>query len=255
MLDLSAGTPQETLCLFCMHLLDMFTHIRKGSSEEISPGVQQRTLVYSGDTSYQILDVKLLSIDPGMETVPMEANEERICFFLDGRGTASVRWLKAIWRHPVKADIVLWIPGLRHQIRNCGDATLRCLVVACKAKDSVDDRYVFPVIRDARTLPPTSYTGGSEVFIFTPGALGSGSKFNYCGTATTYVGSSTDPHVPTDQCEETMYVTRGEGTIIVGDEKRSVEPGSLAYVPRGTLHCEQNVGQELLEYVIFENHD
>jgi len=252
---LPKGTLPEGLCLFWTHLLDMFTHARETSSEEISPGVEQRTLVSSKDTSYQVLNVKLLTIDPKMETDPVEVNEERIYFFLDGRGTASLRWLKALWRHPVRADTVLWIPSLRHQIKNCGDATLRCLVVACKTKDNVDDRYVFPVIRDARMLPSMAYVGGSEVFIFTPGSLGSGSKFNYCGTATTYGGSSTDPHVPTDQCEETIYVTRGEGIITVGDETRSVEPGSLAYVPRGTLHCEQNVGQELLEYVIFENHD
>ena len=239
----------------CACLLHMFAHITESKSETVSSGVEQRTLVSSRDTSYQVLNVRLLTIDSRMETNPMEVNEERIYFFLDGRGTAIVRWLKGHWRHPVKADTVLWIPGLRHQVRNCGDATLRCLVVACKIEGNVDDRYVFPVIRDARTLPPTSYVGGSEVFIFTPGSLGSGSKFNYCGTATTYGGCSTDPHVPTDQCEEIIYITRGEGIIRVGDEKRSVEPGSLAYVPRGTLHCEQNVGQELLEYVIFENHD
>jgi len=97
----------------------MFTNIRESRSEKI-------------------LNVKLLSIDPGKETDPIELNDKRIYFFLDGRGAASVRWLKAVWRHPIKADTALWIPGLRHQIRNCGDATVRCLVVACRRMSMVD---------------------------------------------------------------------------------------------------------------------
>lgn len=212
-------------------------------------------LVSSDKTSYRKLSVSLLTIEPGMETESVRPGEESIYFVIDGRGTAVVNWLKGLWRYPVKPYSTLWIPGLQHRIRNCGDASLRCLLAAFGPLDELDDRYIFVEVSDANKQPSRLYLGGNEVFIFTPGTLGPKSRLNYCGYATLYPGGSMHPHVPTDDCEETMYVTRGQGNMTVGDEKRDVEPGSVTYVPRGTLHCEQSTGQEQFEYVVVENHE
>ena len=217
--------------------------------------MEQRILLSPENTSYGRLKVELLSIEPSSQTDPVQARDERIYFVLDGKGTFDIEWLRGHWRSPIRADTTIWIPSLRHQIRNCADSTLRCLVFACRTEEEMNERYMFTEVTDARTRPSKSYIGGSEVFIFTPGELWTKSKFNFCGCATFHPSNGSDPHVPTDDCEETIYVTRGEGEIMVGDQKHPVQPGSLAYIPRGTMHCEQNLGQELLEVFIVENHD
>jgi quercetin dioxygenase-like cupin family protein len=51
------------------------------------------------------------------------------------------------------------------------------------------------------------------------------------------------PHIQHRE-DEWTYVLEGEFDLLYGDRSISGRPGSLVYVPRGTLHTYKNVGQD-----------
>lgn len=234
----------------------MIIHASEIKPAILSKGIKEKTLILPKDTSYKILSVKLLTIKPGFETELIGSNEERIYFVLDGRGTFVVKWLEGYWRYPVRSDMAVWIPGLRHKLQNCSDAPLRCLVTACLTDAEIYERKVRVWVIDMHKAPITAYVGGYEVMIFTPETLKiiQSTKFDFCVYGVLYPGGSTQLHVPTNMCEETMYIIRGKGNVIVANETHSVRPGTFVYIKQNTAHCEQNTGGELFEYLIFESH-
>ena len=60
----------------------------------------------------------------------------------------------------------------------------------------------------------------------------------------------TDPQRP-HQEDEIYYVTSGRGMIRVGTEDRSVEPGSIVYVPPRVDHRFHSITEELRVLVVF----
>ena len=53
----------------------------------------------------------------------------------------------------------------------------------------------------------------------------------------------------TDSGEETVVVTAGVAEVVVGEECRRVEAGSLALVPEGVPHEVRSAGSERLRFV------
>ncbi len=43
--------------------------------------------------------------------------------------------------------------------------------------------------------------------------------------------------------------------MTIGEEERTVEPGSIAYVTKDTLHSVHNAGKDELDFFVLENHD
>lgn len=60
----------------------------------------------------------------------------------------------------------------------------------------------------------------------------------------------TDPQRPHRE-DEIYYVTSGRGVIRVGTEDRSVEPGTIVYVPPGVDHRFHSITEELRVLVVF----
>ncbi len=59
-----------------------------------------------------------------------------------------------------------------------------------------------------------------------------------------------DPQNPHTE-DEVYYVVSGRGTIIVADEERRVEPGSIIFVAAGVEHRFHNVNEEMTLLVFF----
>ena len=57
-------------------------------------------------------------------------------------------------------------------------------------------------------------------------------------------GGGTPPHVQHRE-DECFYVLEGEFEFLTGEEVARAGPGALLYVPRGTLHSFENVGDDL----------
>lgn len=234
----------------------MITTVGNTQATEICPGVTERVILEPVHSAYKMLRFSLLSLAAEAEMEIASGKEERIYFILDGRGTLAVQWLRGSWRYPVRCDMAARVPFMAHRIRNCGDAMLRCLSIACRHEAAVDDRFLFVDLIDMRQQHPVTSVYGTERAIFPPDALqNSGSKLNLCVYDTLFPGGSTDFHVPTDHCEETMYVVRGSAAMTIGTEKGIVHPGDTGHVMPGTLHREENTGNEPFEYFVVETHN
>ena len=60
--------------------------------------------------------------------------------------------------------------------------------------------------------------------------------------ATTQPGTGPPPHIHHRE-DEAFYVLEGEYQFLSGEETLRVGAGSLLYVPKGTLHTHENVGE------------
>lgn len=58
------------------------------------------------------------------------------------------------------------------------------------------------------------------------------------------------PHFHNEK-EQIFYITSGVGKVVVGTEEYQVKPGSLVYVPAGTVHQTIVTGAEDLTYLLF----
>ena len=58
------------------------------------------------------------------------------------------------------------------------------------------------------------------------------------------------PHHWHEEQDEAWYVLEGDIRFRMGDDVHTVEPGTWAYVPRGTAHCFQNVGREAARMLV-----
>jgi len=65
-------------------------------------------------------------------------------------------------------------------------------------------------------------------------------------------GEGLVPHIHPES-EEVYYVTKGSGTVYVGEEKKEmpIEPDVALYIPPGTVHGVRNTGDERLEIAFF----
>lgn len=48
---------------------------------------------------------------------------------------------------------------------------------------------------------------------------------------------------------EVYYITKGEGTVLVGEEKRNVKAGDVVYIPGNLTHGIKNMSDQLLTVV------
>ena len=62
------------------------------------------------------------------------------------------------------------------------------------------------------------------------------------------VGSGQPMHRHPD-AEQAYCITAGRGTMVVGDEERTVEAGTLVFIPPDTDHAIRNSGPEPLAFV------
>lgn len=83
------------------------------------------------------------------------------------------------------------------------------------------------------------------------GAEATGGTFSIV-TATLAPGQGPPPHRHTDR-DEYFYVLEGTYALSVGGRDSTIGPGTLAFVPRGTVHAFHNAGTtegRLLEWTI-----
>ena len=68
------------------------------------------------------------------------------------------------------------------------------------------------------------------------------------------VDSGQSTHTGFHNDEEEIYVIlKGGAVLMIGDEKKEVGPGSVAYIPRNHKHKMTSVTEEKLEYLYFAN--
>lgn len=49
--------------------------------------------------------------------------------------------------------------------------------------------------------------------------------------------------------EETIYVLRGQGYVVVNGEKEIISPGTLVHFPSNAEHCTTNESDEIMQFI------
>ena len=63
-------------------------------------------------------------------------------------------------------------------------------------------------------------------------------------------GGTTDLHIH-DQGDELFYVVSGRGTATLHDKTEAIGPGDVIFVPKGAVHCVENLDNEGPLVVVF----
>lgn len=83
-----------------------------------------------------------------------------------------------------------------------------------------------------------------DAFVYFDGNTPSGAL--QVGYVIVYPGCRTNGHTHEDK-EEIYYITRGKGTMVVGEEEYEVKSGDTFCVPPKTFHATINEGSEPVE--------
>ena len=62
-------------------------------------------------------------------------------------------------------------------------------------------------------------------------------------------GKATDTHIHAN-CEESIYVVRGEVECSIGEERVRMKAGALSVVPKGAVHGIRNAGEAPAEIIL-----
>jgi quercetin dioxygenase-like cupin family protein len=93
-----------------------------------------------------------------------------------------------------------------------------------------------------------SYWGPGDLYTFlVTGEESDGAYFSML--AVVPPGGGPPPHVHRYE-DETFYVLEGTPTFRLGDERVLAGPGDFVNVPKGTLHCFRNDGDDLVRMIL-----
>ncbi len=204
--------------------------------------------------------------DLGMQSHP----EERLFYFLDGRGIMSI--YEEFPRGDVyetRQDTAVYItPGIKHQIINVGNTPLRYLILKATGGVAPEGELTWSAITQRGVVvdKPAVGAGQATTRVFDEGTnpskeeglhlrirdieLRRPQKFSNAEVVTIQPGRSTRPHIHQDS-EENYYILVGEGVFNWDEEKIPCRTGSCISYPTGVKRNVENTGQYPLSYLCF----
>jgi len=96
---------------------------------------------------------------------------------------------------------------------------------------------------------PLGLPGRELRWLVAPDAL----KANHCSACVIRVapGDRVRPAHSHPNGEEVIYIIRGSGRVLVGEEVQAVKAGTVVLFPRGVVHMLHNTGTEAMKVVCF----
>ena len=196
--------------------------------------------------------------------------EERLFYFLDGRGVMSIyEEFPAGDVYEVRQDTAVWMtPKIKHEIINTGDSPLRYVVLMATGGVAPDGELSWSAItqRGVVVEKPQVGAGQATTRVFDEGLnpskeeglhlrirdimLRRPQKFSNAEVVTIQPGRSTRPHVHHDS-EENYYILVGEGVFHWDDKEISCGAGSCISYPVGVTRRVENTGMYPLSYLCF----
>ena len=205
------------------------------------------------------------------EALPLTIEpEERLFYFLDGRGVMSIyEEFPAGDVYEVRQDTAVWItPKIKHEIINTGDSPLRYVVLMATGGVAPDGELSWSAItqRGVVVEKPQVGAGQATTRVFDEGLnpskeeglhlrirdimLRRPQKFSNAEVMTIQPGRSTRPHVHHDS-EENYYILVGKGVFHWDDKEIPCEAGSCISYPVGITRRVENRGTYPLSYLCF----
>lgn len=213
--------------------------------------------------------VAVSTLHPGQKTPHAEYDEERLYYFLDGRGVISIyEQFPEGDVYELRQDIsVFMTPGITHEIFNIGDAPLRYVEFLVKGgvKPAGDLSWSAVTQRGVTVDKPAVGAGVAVTDVFDEASnrsqregqhlvirdvnLRRPQKFANAEVLTVAPGRTTRLHTHFDT-GETSYVISGEGEFVWDDKRIACQPGSVVSYPIGVQRQVINTGRFPLTYVL-----
>ena len=213
--------------------------------------------------------VAVSTLHSGQKTPHAEYDEERLYYFLDGRGVISIyEQFPEGDVYELRQDIsVFMTPGITHEIFNIGDAPLRYVEFLVKGgvKPAGDLSWSAVTQRGVTVEKPAVGAGVAVTDVFDEASnrsqregqhlvirdvnLRRPQKFANAEVLTVAPGRTTRLHTHFDT-GETSYVISGEGEFVWDDKRIACQPGSVVSYPIGVQRQVINTGRFPLTYVL-----
>ena len=213
-----------------------------------------------------------VSLAPGVHVALQSHPEERLYYFLGGRGIMSIYEEAPEGDvYEIRQDLAVYLtPGVEHEIINVGNTPLRYIVflVTGGLVPEGDLSWSAVTQRGVTVENPILGSGVAVTDVFDEGLnpskaeglhlrihdiwLRRPQKFTNAEVITIAPGRSTRPHTHHDT-GETCYILYGEGHFIWDDEKIPFEAGSSISYPIGVTRAVVNTSQFPLSYVVISS--
>ncbi len=195
--------------------------------------------------------------------------EERLYYFLDGRGIFSIYEEAPLGDvYEVRQDISVYLtPAIGHEIINIGDVPLRYVEFLVKGGIAPDGGLSWSAVtqRGAEVNKPAAGSGVAVTKVFDEGSnpskeeglhlrvrdiwLRRPQKLVNAEVLTIAPGRTTRLHTHFDT-SETTYILYGEGHFIWNDEQIACSAGSVISYPIGVQRQVINTGRFPMSYVL-----
>lgn len=206
---------------------------------------------------------------PGEQLPPAEHPEERLYYFLDGRGIFSIYDPAPDGDvYEIRQDLAVYLtPRIQHEIINIGDAPLRWIEFLVTGGIAPDGGIAWSAVsqRGATVAAPTVGSGVAVTRVFDEGSnpskeegqhlrirdiwLRRPQKLVNAEVLTIAPGRTTRLHTHFDT-SETSYVLYGEGEFVWDDKRIPCKAGSVISYPIGVQRKVVNTGRFPLSYVL-----
>ncbi len=231
--------------------------------------IEQNLLLDFDKSGSKRTAVAVTTLHPGEKTPHAEHDEERLYYFLDGRGVISIyEEFPEGDVYEIRQDIsVFMTPGITHEIFNIGDSDLRYVefIVKGGVKPAGDLSWSAVSQRGVTVDKPAVGAGVAVTDVFDEASnrsqregqhlvirdvnLRRPQKFANAEVLTVAPGRATRMHTHFDT-GETSYVISGEGEFVWDDERILCKPGSVVSYPIGVQRQVVNTGRFPLTYVL-----
>jgi mannose-6-phosphate isomerase-like protein (cupin superfamily) len=157
----------------------------------------------------------------------------------------------------VHSDTAIFVPNSRrfgepekHSFIHQGESELRILTTTCKIPRP-NFRWAKTRIKNLHEVPITlGNISVRQLFTEEEHAIMGALRMHAIDVQTNPPMNSLPEH---RNPEEIMYFLRGTGEVLCGNEKYNVRPGSLVYIPEGTVHAIFNTSDKFpLQYFVIE---
>jgi mannose-6-phosphate isomerase-like protein (cupin superfamily) len=227
----------------------LHVHYANLEEREIQDGVRAVDILSPTKTTNGNAGLRLLSLQPE-RSYDSEFENLEVCYYLlNGRGSLGFPKTGGQSKWVVESDTAMWVPpGMKHTIINSGEGPFRLLVAYCTPNRGERGQKRVVKISD---LPVCEMIGFRSRSIFSPEVLDKLGASRCIGVdlETLTPLSVLDTHAHE---EEILFVLRGKGFVMIGDDKFEVVPGSTVYTGPHLPHSVHNTAQDNLQYLVFE---
>lgn len=226
----------------------MHSSIKNVEGKEISPGVIERELLSRDQTTPGGLAVHHYVLTSG-EVEFGEPNVEYQHYIISGCGRMGGKL--------VHGETAIFVPGnqrwgtpQKHRIAHAGEGELRIVTASYKTSRK-NFRWAKTRSRNLyQTTPSISNIINQQLFSEEEHAIMGALRMHAIDIQTHPPLSHNPVH---KNPEEVMYILRGTGEAVSGENRYQVEPGSLIYAKEGDDHGIYNTNERLpLQYFVLE---